>query len=130
MSETYFKNTSILAALLTLGAAAAVLGFKGLDAWRWAAGFLVGGAWMFFNFFFLFRLLRISLREVPAKSDQVLLLSILKFPVLYLSGFLILKNQVFPAYALVGGLSIFMACIVGGSLRANFMAKEAGRAAS
>ena len=90
----------------------------------WAAGTLTGGAWAFLNFYFLFRLLEIGftaavkapqdktgIRSLGGR-DQILLLSVLKFPVVYLAGFFILKSRVFPVSGVLTGLTLFFLAVM------------------
>ena len=87
----------------------------------WAAGVLTGSAWMFINFYFLFRLLDMGfaplLSGAPRRmtgwsQDRILLLSVLKFPVIYLAGFFILKSRFFPVSSLVAGLTGFFVALL------------------
>jgi hypothetical protein len=86
----------------------------------WSAGVLTGGAWMYVNFYFLFRLLDLgfasSMGAVSAVSsrtrDRILVMSVLKFPVIYLAGFFILKSRLFPLSAVLVGLTIFFVALL------------------
>ena len=69
---------------------------------RWAAGFVVGAAWSAANLFFTINILKISiLKKDPRKLSALILL---KFPVLYLLGFLILISKAFPIMSILTGL--------------------------
>lgn len=76
------------------------------DFWGWMAGITTGAVWMFLNIFFLARLLEMSLGIRPQEKNKVLLLAIIKFPVLYLSGFYLLSSKLFPLYSLLAGLTL------------------------
>jgi len=86
----------------------------------WAGGVLTAACWMFLNVYFLCRLLSVSLRVDPVQSAQkhparpggVLVLSVLKFPVIYLAGYYILKTRYFPVESILAGLTAFVAGLV------------------
>ena len=92
-------------------------------AWMFGLGIWVGTAWIFLNSYFLFRLFQISFDPGASRSDRILVLSILKFPVLYVAGFFILKTRVFPVYAILAGLTLFMIAFVFSWARFNFPPK-------
>lgn len=83
-------------------------------------GIWVSACWIFLNSFFLFRLMQIGFEPKVRRSDKILLLSILKFPVLYIAGYFILKTRVFPAYSILAGLSIFIFAFIVTWVRFNF----------
>ena len=70
-------------------------------------GLLTGGLWFFLNSFFLYQLLEIGLGNKSKHKERILIFSILKFPVLYLIGFFILKSRFFPIYSLLLGLTLY-----------------------
>jgi len=73
------------------------------DSWRFVLGFLIGAAWSATNLFFLIKLLKIAvLRGSKVKLSLILLV---KFPVLYLIGLLILISRFFPTLSLLAGLA-------------------------
>ena len=73
-------------------------------------GVLVSSAWMLVNGFFLMRLVRmaaeVSAAEGLKRKNKVFMLSVIKFPVLYLVGFFILKTRFFSIGGIVTGLTI------------------------
>ena len=72
------------------------------NAIRWVAGFGVGAVWSYANLFFTINIFKIGiLKKDPRKLTALLLL---KFPVLYLLGFLILTSKAFPAMSIFTGL--------------------------
>lgn len=76
---------------------------------RWLFGFMVGAAWSAANLYFTVNILKISvLKKDQAKLSALLLL---KFPVLYLAGFLILISKIFPVDSLLTGLTIVIIII-------------------
>ncbi len=103
--NSFFKKATVLGASFSL-AAAAVSGILGRTSWSLAV--LVSAAWVFLNSYFLFRLVQIGLGPRIRQSDKILLFSILKFPVLYLAGFFILKSRVFPVGGILIGITLFM----------------------
>ena len=86
-------------------------------------GIWISAAWIFLNSFFLFRLMQIGFEPRVRRSDKILLLSILKFPVLYVAGFFILKTRVFPIYSILAGLSLFILAFVVTWVRFNIESK-------
>ncbi|MFA4989645.1 MAG: hypothetical protein WC576_02615 [Candidatus Omnitrophota bacterium] len=74
-----------------------------LRKFSFGAGLLVSASWSMANFLFTLNLLEIALLRKP--KGRFLLLLLIKFPVLYLLGFLILVFKVFPALSLLLGLS-------------------------
>ena len=69
---------------------------------RWFLGFLTAALWASVNFLLTVKLLKIAtLKE--SKKKLYLILAV-KFPVLYLIGFLILISKFFPAVSLLTGL--------------------------
>ena len=76
---------------------------------KWVLGFMVGAAWSAANLYFTVNILKISvLKKDQAKLSALLLL---KFPVLYLAGFLILISKIFPVDSLLTGLTIVIIII-------------------
>ncbi|MDD5427762.1 MAG: hypothetical protein PHI58_00810 [Candidatus Omnitrophica bacterium] len=74
------------------------------NTFRWVLGFGIGAAWSCANLYFTTNILKISvLKKERAKLTALLLL---KFPVLYLAGLLILLSKVFPVASLLTGLTI------------------------
>lgn len=116
MSSRFFKNVSITAsALLALSAIAFVAAGRPSGA----AGTFVGGLWIFLNSFFLFQLLEVGMNAQARPKDRILLLTVLKFPVLYVAGYFILKSRFFPVYGILAGLTAFMAAFVFQWIRMN-----------
>jgi hypothetical protein len=69
----------------------------------WMLAFLIGAAWSAINFLLIFAILRISILEEPKTKLGAILL--IKFPVLYLAGFLILSSGLFPISGIMAGLT-------------------------
>ena len=99
------------AVLMLIVLAAALFGGHSL----WAAAALTGASWAYVNFYFLFRLLEIAMSfdTAPGRmKNRILLWSLLKFPVLYIAGFFILKCRLFPVSGILTGLTVIFGALV------------------
>jgi F-type H+-transporting ATPase subunit a len=117
MQNNFFKNASYLGFAISFLTAAAfwlILG-QGMAA----LGVLVGALWVFLNSFFLFQLIEMSIASKTVKKDRILLLTIIKFPFLYLLGYFILSSRHFPVMSLLVGLTIFFFSLLFFWLRHN-----------
>lgn len=72
----------------------------------YSAGILIGASWLMANFLLTLNLLEIAILKKPRL--KLLLLLLIKFPVLYLSGLLILSLKLFPALSLFLGMTVIM----------------------
>lgn len=117
MSSEFFKKVSIAASALVALAAGAFLAFGRPAS---AAGTVVGGFWIFLNVYFLFRVIEAGMAGRHPKN--LLFLAVLKFPVLYVAGYFILKSRFFPVEGVLAGLTAFMAAFVVQWTRANLPA--------
>jgi fatty acid desaturase len=73
---------------------------------RWIGGILTGAAWSTINFLLILNILKIALlRENKAKLFIMLLV---KFPVLYIVGFLILFSKIFPILSVLCGVVLVL----------------------
>jgi hypothetical protein len=79
---------------------AVVLAF--MRQWRFNAGFLVSAAWSITNFLVLIKILEIAL--LRKSREKLFLILAIKYPLLYLIGFLILTSKLFPVNSLLLGL--------------------------
>ena len=104
MYYSFFKSVSFLGLGLTVTFSVILFFLKG---WAWASGVLVGSLLVFLNSFFLYQLLEIGLHPKPKQNEKILIFSILKFPVLYILGFFILRTRVFPVYSVLLGLTLY-----------------------
>ncbi|MBI4352474.1 MAG: F0F1 ATP synthase subunit A [Candidatus Omnitrophica bacterium] len=78
------------------------------------------------NLWLLFRVLEMGLKgkaDLNLKNKIRWLLT-LKFPVLYLAGFLVLKTRFFPVEGILTGLTLFLAAFTFGWMRANVRPKS------
>jgi len=80
---------------------------------RWLAGFLTGAVWSAINFLLIINILKVGLLQKDKTRLTAMLL--LKFPVLYLLGFLILISRIFPVPSLL--LGGFLVLVVMGVIR-------------
>jgi len=84
---------------------------------RFLLGILVSAAWMLVNSFFLMRLGGMVARPGtidPAKQkNRIFALSLVKFPLLYLGGFFILKSRFFPVMSILTGLTVSLVILAG-----------------
>jgi hypothetical protein len=109
MTRTFFKNVSFLGLGLTVLSAAVTSFIKGPV---FGAAVVTGAVWIFLNSYFLFRLIELGMNAAPNRKNNIFLLSVVKFPVLYLAGYFILKGRYFPVTGIVLGLTAFMAGMV------------------
>ena len=125
MYYSFFKGVSFLGLGLTAVFSVILFFLKG---WSWASGVLVGSLWVFLNSFFLYQLLEMGLHPAldtrnsqsfvkggvhpkPKQNEKILIFSILKFPVLYIIGFFILRTRVFPVYSVLLGLTLYFVAL-------------------
>lgn len=71
-----------------------------------SAGILVGASWLMANFLLTINLLEIAV--LKRANRRLLLLLLIKFPVLYLLGFLIIFWKLFPVASLLAGMSLII----------------------
>jgi len=90
------KITAILAGVVLI--VLAILG-----RFSWALGFLIANLWAIANLFLTIHLFKIALLE-RSKSKLTLML-LIKFPLLYLAGLLVLVLRIFPVSSLLAGLA-------------------------
>jgi hypothetical protein len=76
---------------------------------RFAFGFLISAAWSIGNFLLLIKILEIAL--LRRGRDKLLLLLAVKYPLLYLIGFLIIIFKFFPVNSLLLGLGSMLIVI-------------------
>ncbi len=80
-----------------------------LYQFRFASGILVGAIWSILNFVFTFNLLSIAI--LKQSKARLWLLLVVKFPLLYVIGFLILVSRFYPVVSLCTGLSLMLVSI-------------------
>ena len=98
--DTVIKRSVKLTLFLVLAAAAV---FVCLGKWRFAAGIVVGAAWSGVNVLVTIGLLKMAV--LKKENSQLPAFLLLKFPLLYLTGFLILYFKFFPVASVLVGLT-------------------------
>jgi len=73
---------------------------------RWLFGFLTGAAWSWINFLLILEIFKIIL--LRKEKTKLFIMLLLKFPVLYLGGFLLLIWRVFPVISLLSGAALVL----------------------
>ncbi len=89
-------------------------------------GLLAGAAWGCLNLLVTGHFVRTLVAAVKPRKLRVLVLSFIKFPLLYGAGFLLLRVGVFPPESLVSGFSLVLLIIVLKALGAS-VAESLGR---
>jgi hypothetical protein len=88
----------------------AVLGFLFVTVYynfRFGAGILVGAMWGSLNLYFLTSLItEIFSPGKEVRKGKVILIVLVKFPLLYLIGYVLLIIKYFPAISLVSGFTL------------------------
>jgi hypothetical protein len=88
----------------------AVLGFLFVTVYynfRFGAGILVGAIWGSLNLYFLTSLItEIFSPGKEVRKGKVILIVLVKFPLLYLIGYVLLIIKYFPAISLVSGFTL------------------------
>ncbi|GEM_PF-38444 len=116
ISNSFFKRLSICGWVLC---GLVSISFLFAGHWKSSLGVTTGFFWIFLNTYFLFQLVQMSFTPQAKPKDKIFVLSILKFPVLYLIGFFILKSRFFPVHSILTGLSIFLAVFLIAWIRFN-----------
>ena len=80
--------------------------FALLGKFSFSAGIMVAAIWSTANFLLTLNLLEMAI--LKRKANKLLLLLLIKFPLLYLTGFIILVRKLFPAFSLILGLSTIL----------------------
>jgi hypothetical protein len=79
--------------------------------WRWAFGFFVSAIWMFANVFFLMNIFQTALAR--GSRRELAFLIVIKYPLLYLVAYFIMKARVVPLESLLAG-TLFTLVVFGG----------------
>jgi len=77
-----------------------------------AIAFFSGGVWGMVNLMFLSALVRVALRPGGADVSSTLVWMVIKFPLLYLAGYALLKVSGFEAVSLLLGFTLILAIII------------------
>jgi len=75
----------------------------------WLLGFLTGAAWSVINFYLILEICKITL--LRKDKNKLFAMLLLKFPALYLGGFLLLMGRVFPVMSLLIGSGLVLVVI-------------------
>jgi hypothetical protein len=103
MDEGFLRR--VAAASLALSLFGGLLGAYYLH-WRWGAGFVVAGVWSTLNLRALEFLIRQSLRPSGRQNSAIAVALLIKLPVLYgIGGLIVIKGR-FPIGALLLGLAV------------------------
>lgn len=105
MSSRFLQNL-VVVTLATALFTVAVFACRG--AWLFAFGTLAGVCWAFLNAAVLVQIIRMA-ATVKQVDRKLAVLLVVKFPVIYLTGFFILRTNFFPVTSLVTGLTIVFA---------------------
>lgn len=76
------------------------------------SGFLLGALWGMLNLLATISLVGAMFGRENVVASRVISLSLLKFPVLYASGFLVIRTGIFPLASLVSGFSLILSVIL------------------
>lgn len=75
----------------------------------WASGLMIGVIWSVFNYSLTLSIFEIALLKKDPKRMGLILM--LKFPALYLAGFLILRAGLFPEMSILAGIGLVLLVI-------------------
>ena len=101
----------IQSATAVVGAVAFIFVSVYYDA-SWGLGILVGCGWGIANFWALTRVLTAVLTMDGVHKQRALIFAALKFPVLYVIGFLALQSEWFPPISLLTGFSLLFLVVL------------------
>lgn len=101
----------VQSATAVVGAVTFVLVAVYYDA-SWGLGILAGCGWGIANFWALTRVLTALLTSDGVQRRRALIFAAIKFPVLYILGFLALRSEWFPPISLLAGFSLLFLVIL------------------
>lgn len=79
----------------------------------WASlAFLSGGIWGMLNFLFIAALIRAALRPDEVDVMRAVGFAVIKFPLLYVAGYFLLKISLFDVYAVIIGSTMVLLVLV------------------
>ncbi len=102
MGESIKKSITLI--ILLVAIASVVL--SATHRLRWATGLLVATAWSITNFLLLMNALKAAVLQ--KSKGKIFLILFVKFPILYLIGYLILFSKLFPLSSLLTGLATLL----------------------
>jgi len=80
--------------------------------WRFGLGVFLGTAWGIANFHFLSELVVAAVTPGIPDKRKTVLLALIKFPVLYFAGYLLLKHTGLPVLSSLIGFSLLFVVVV------------------
>ena len=117
MYKNFFNSLSTLGMMLAIVFSSV---FFFIKDWTWSVGIMTGTLWVFLNSYFLYQLFEMGLAPALGNHDdltsikqrarnrqKIMIFTILKFPVLYITGFYILKTRFFSVYSVLLGLTLY-----------------------
>lgn len=97
--EALIKRSVIITAVLVVAISAVVFARGNI---LWALGFLAGAAWSAVNFLLTINLFKMAI--LKKSKVRLSLMLLIKFPLLYLLGFLLLTSKKLPVSSLLLGV--------------------------
>jgi len=109
MDEGFLRRGGVVS--LGITALGALLGAYYLG-WGWGLGFAAAGVWSVLNFKALEHLIRLALRPEGRNGSAIAMALVIKIPVLYGLGILVVWKGRFPVGALLIGFAIPLVVLV------------------
>jgi len=78
---------------------------------KFGSGILAGTLWSCLNLYFLANLIKEALNPEKPKKSKIILIVSVKFPLLYLLGYLILRLDYFPVLSLLSGFTLIFVVV-------------------
>ncbi len=112
-----FMQNMVFTAFSLAVVTAGVFGFQG----RWSSGLavLVSVCWALLNGYLLYQIINLGVAQKQAVGKKMTALLLIKFPVIYLAGFFILKTDFFPPAGILIGLTLFAVALLVSWMRAK-----------
>lgn len=129
MDIAFLSRTLRASLILT---ALALLLFSYYKGTSWALGFALGSLWSVANFYLLGQLVVRSLTLSERSWSAIAVLALVKFPLLYLAGYLVLRQTAYPVTAPLFGFALPFAVLVlkaAGRMLLGIEGPDAGRRA-
>lgn len=108
-SPDFLRRAMRMSAALTLLGALFILPYYG--AWQ-SLAFLSGAVWTLINMHFLAALVKAILTTGEIDKMQVAGIALIKFPLLYLSGYFLVTFERFNALFILIGMSVFLFVVI------------------
>lgn len=78
---------------------------------KFGSGILAGCGWSCLNLYFLTNLIKEALGAQKPKKTKIALIILVKFPLLYLLGYFLLRTDYFPVLSLLSGFTLIFVVI-------------------